>query len=277
MNWEETIKYIRTKPEYEALVRDAYFDENLVLNINRFIQSVEFKETLKLLKRYNKNAKSILDIGCGNGISSISLALNGYEVVAVEPDPSDTIGAGAIRKLVKHYNLDNVKVYESFAEDIKFDSSIFDVVYVRQAMHHANDLEKFIAECSRVLKVNGILMTIRDHVIFDETDKIDFLNIHPLQKFYGGENAYKSSEYTSSMIKAGLKIERILKTFDSEINYFPMNTNNVRKTKIKKKIYNIISKFAPFLISLEKRKDLLGMLNEKDFPGRMYSYIAIKI
>ena len=51
MNWEETIKYIRTKPEYEALVRDAYFDENLVLNINRFIQSVEFKETLKLLKR----------------------------------------------------------------------------------------------------------------------------------------------------------------------------------------------------------------------------------
>jgi ubiquinone/menaquinone biosynthesis C-methylase UbiE len=277
MNWEETIKYIRTLPEYEALVRNAYFDENLVLNIDRFKQSVEFRETLKLLKKYNKNAKSILDIGCGNGISSIAFALNGYDVVALEPDPSDTIGAGAIRKLVSHYNLENVKVYESFAEDIKFDNNMFDVVYVRQAMHHANDLEKFITECSRVLKVNGILMTIRDHVIFDEADKVDFLNIHPLQKFYGGENAYKSDDYTSSMIKAGLKIERILKTFDSEINYFPMNTNNVRKTKIKKEIYNIISMFAPFLISVEKRKNVLGMLNEKDLPGRMYSYIAIKI
>jgi ubiquinone/menaquinone biosynthesis C-methylase UbiE len=276
MNWEETIKYIRTKPEYDVLVRDAYFDENLVLNVDRFIQSVEFKETLKLLKKYKGNGISILDIGCGNGISSIAFALKGYDVVAVEPDPSDTIGAGAIKKLIKHYNLNNVKVYESFAEDIKFDNQIFDVVYVRQAMHHANDLTKFINECARVLKVSGILMTVRDHIIFDDTDKENFLKTHPLQKYYGGENAYKSGEYVSAMLKAGLKMKKILRTFDSEINYFPLNSISVKKTKIKKYLYKIISIVAPFLISAEKRQNVLGLLNEKDFPGRMYSYIAVK-
>jgi ubiquinone/menaquinone biosynthesis C-methylase UbiE len=276
MNWEETIKYIRTKPEYDVLVRDAYFDENLVLNVDRFIQSVEFKETLKLLKKYKGNGISILDIGCGNGISSIAFALKGYDVIAVEPDPSDTIGAGAIKKLIKHYNLNNVKVYESFAEDIKFDNQIFDVVYVRQAMHHANDLTKFINECARVLKVSGILMTVRDHIIFDDTDKENFLKTHPLQKYYGGENAYKSGEYVSAMLKAGLKMKKILRTFDSEINYFPLNSISVKKTKIKKYLYKIISIVAPFLISAEKRQNVLGLLNEKDFPGRMYSYIAVK-
>jgi SAM-dependent methyltransferase len=257
-------------------VRDAYFDENLVLNVDRFIQSVEFKETLKLLKKYKGNGISILDIGCGNGISSIAFALKGYDVVAVEPDPSDTIGAGAIKKLIKHYNLNNVKVYESFAEDIKFDNQIFDVVYVRQAMHHANDLTKFINECARVLKVSGILMTVRDHIIFDDTDKENFLKTHPLQKYYGGENAYKSGEYVSAMLKAGLKMKKILRTFDSEINYFPINSISVKKTKIKKYLYKIISIVAPFLISAEKRQNVLGLLNEKDFPGRMYSYIAVK-
>ena len=36
MNWHETIEYIRTNPEYEWLVTNAYLDKNLIENINKF-------------------------------------------------------------------------------------------------------------------------------------------------------------------------------------------------------------------------------------------------
>ena len=49
MNWHETIQFIRTKPEYEWLVKNAYFDEDLVGNVERFLQSEEFNETLKII------------------------------------------------------------------------------------------------------------------------------------------------------------------------------------------------------------------------------------
>ena len=99
MNWHETIIYIRTKPEYKFLVEKAYFEEDLPLNVERFRNEEEFKETLILLKKYAPNAKNILDIGAGNGISSVAFALAGYNVTVVEPDASDTVGAEAIRKL----------------------------------------------------------------------------------------------------------------------------------------------------------------------------------
>ncbi len=80
MTWEETIQYIRTLPEYKELVEKAYFDEDLMLNVKRFSQSDEFKETITIINTYQPKANKILDIGCGNGISAINFALKGFEV-----------------------------------------------------------------------------------------------------------------------------------------------------------------------------------------------------
>src|SRR5947209_473204 len=90
------------------------------------------------------------------------------------------------RELIQQTYMDDITVHQSFAEDIGFGDEIFDIVYVRQAMHHAYDLEIFVKECARVLKKGGLFITIRDHVIRDEKDKAWFLEMHPLQKFYGG-------------------------------------------------------------------------------------------
>lgn len=287
MTWHETIEYIRTIPEYKDLVEKAYFEEDLSLNVDRFRRSEEFEETLKLLKKYQPNAKTILDIGCGNGISSIAFALQNYQVIAVEPDPSETIGAGAIRKLKQINQLQNIEIFEAFAEDIAFDTESFDVVYIRQAMHHAYDLNKFIGEAGRVLKKGGLLFTVRDHVIFDEKDKEWFLENHPLQKFYGGENAFKPEEYREAMQKAGLEVKQEIKYYDSVLNYFP-STKEELSEKVK-------------LIEIQRKKSLQGKIkfladvplffyfytlylnakygsptDEKRVPGRMYSYIALK-
>lgn len=283
MTWEETIKFIRTKPEYRELVEKAYFEEDLTLNVQRFQSDAEFKETLQYIKKFRPLAKSILDIGAGNGISSISFALEGYKVTAVEPDPSNTVGAGAIRILKESYGLHDLEVCQSFAENINFPDETFDVVYVRQAVHHANNLTKFLVEIGRVIKKNGLLLTIRDHAVFDEKDKAWFLENHPLHKFYGGENAYTPNEYKTAMTAAGFTILKELKFYDSVINYFPLTKDDLQQMRakeiLKQKIYlrSRIGLMAilPFIFSLYKRNKPV-VFNEKDVPGRMYSYIAEK-
>jgi len=288
MNWEETIKYIRTKPEYRSLIETAYFEEDLPLNVERFKSGSEFKETLSLIKKYSNGGKDILDIGSGNGISAVAFALSGYNVMSVEPDPSETIGAGAIRRLREFYNLHNLDVKEAFAEELKLPSESFDIVYARQCMHHAYDLEKFLEELARILKKGGTLITIRDHVVFDEKDKQWFLENHPLQKFYGGENAFSPNEYKQAMKKAGLDIKLELKYYDSLINFFPLSQKDIEdlpattEKKLKESLHKKIGGFAniPMVFKLYKRRAGFKdnrLPDEKQIPGRMYSYIAQKV
>ena len=284
MTWEETIEYIRKNPDFKDLVVNAYFDEKLYLNVERFSESEEYKETLALLKKHAPNAKTLLDIGSGNGISAVNFAKSNYKVTSVEPDKSNTIGAGAIKILKEHYNLENLEVFEDFAEDIAFPENSFDVVYVRQALHHANDLNKFLKESLRVLKPGGLLLTIRDHVVFDENDKKWFLEKHPLHKFYGGENAFSPTEYRNAIIKAGGEVISELKYFDSVINYFPTTVNEIASFKTsnikkqKKRLKDKIKFFGGFNITWLLYKSLFkfNALDEKRIPGRMYSYIVLK-
>jgi len=288
MTWHETIEYIRKQPEYAGLVGQAYFDENLALNVERFGQSAEFQETIRLIKEFNPSAKTILEIGAGNGIAAINFALLKYQVTAVEPDDSSTVGAAAIDSLIGYYRLDNVKVMQGFAEEIGFADGSFDVVYIRQAMHHAYDLKKFIGESARVVKKGGIVFTVRDHVIYNEVDKDWFLQMHPLHKYYGGENAFTADEYRAAMQGAGLEIVREFKYYDSVINYFPVTEKELedlisaKQQYLKQQLRAKISVLAeiPAVFSLYKMKNgydnRMKFLNEREIPGRLYSYIARK-
>lgn len=284
MTWEETIITIRGQEDMKTLVEQAYFHEDLEWNIDNFAKSHEYRETLKLIKKYASQAVSILDVGSGNGISAINFAKQGYQVTAVEPDPSNTVGAGAINILKSNYELDNISIHQSLAEDIQFDDNSFDVVYIRQAMHHAKNLNDFIMECVRVLKPNGLLLTIRDHVILHQNDKKLFLETHPLHKYYGGENAFTPENYRNAILKAGASILRELKYYDSVINYFPKTHEEInneinsiienQKKKLRKKLglfFNI-----PLVWWLYKQLSGFNPYEENLKAGRMYSYIAIK-
>jgi SAM-dependent methyltransferase len=267
MTWEETIQYIRRNKEYEQLVIDAYFSEDLEANVERYRNTEEFKATLQELRKVNpKTGLSILDLGAGNGISTIAFALEGYKVTALEPDPSETIGAGAIKILIEKYQLPNVSILECYAEDIPLEKAGFDFVFARQAMHHAYHLENFIRAAYSTLNKGGVLMTIRDHVVSTPAEKQEFLKMHPLHKFYGGENAFSEKEYGEAMTKAGFKILKILKPSESVINYYPWS-----KELLKKKLGvlgNVDFIVNSGWILLSRRWENLS--------GRLYTFIAQK-
>jgi len=269
MTWEETIQEIRRQPTFKSLVKEAYLGEDLEDNIQRFQKSEEFRATLKEISKFDpsKTKVRILDLGAGNGISTISFAMKGYHVVALEPDPSNTIGAGAIRIAAQIFEVeDKVTVEEAWGEKLPFDDNHFDIVYGRQVMHHAHELNQFVAEASRVLKKGGLFMTTRDHVIKDDQDKEAFLNRHPLHKFYGGENAFTLEEYKRAIQQAGLTIQRSLNAKESVINYDPWG-----KSKVKEKL-GVLGNL-PLLPSVAM-SFVKYRLNR--IPGRLHTFVASK-
>jgi predicted RNA methylase len=118
MNWEETIIKARTQKEFADTIKFSYLSEDLIENVTMFKNSEEFKETLKIIGNYkNTENTTVLDIGSGNGISAVAFALVGFKVTCVEPDPSITVGRGAIKSLNDHFNL-NIQILDGFGEKI---------------------------------------------------------------------------------------------------------------------------------------------------------------
>lgn len=269
MTWEETILHIRKDKKYDELVRDAFLSSDLEDNVTRYSKSKEFAEILKLIRAHSKDnsRKKILDIGSGNGISVLAFANAGYDVFALEPDPSETVGAGAIRKLISSKTSDTeIELIDSFAESIPLDDNSVDIVFTRQAMHHAADLDKFVKEATRVLKPDGIFFSVRDHVISTAEDLPVFLAEHPLHSYYGGENAFTTAQYENAMNKAGLKIVLTIKPHQSVINFSPIPDEILRKKMGFLSQFSIFKKMALLYISIK----------DKNKPGRLFSYLAKK-
>jgi SAM-dependent methyltransferase len=286
MTWEETIIQIRKNKEYHNLVTNSYLLEDLVANVNNYKNSDEFKYIIEIIKKnVYSNEINLLDVGSGNGITAICFALMGFSVTAVEPDKSLTVGCGAIEFLKQHYQLSNLTIYSGFCEDINFASNVFNVSFARQCMHHAYDLNKFVQEMSRVLIKGGLFLTVRDHVVFSENDKRIFLESHPLQKFYFGENAFTRDEYKNAIFNAGLILKHELKYYDSVINFFPnteVKVENLHKYRLEqiKESIKLKFKFGHLIIYhlylIKNRINKKDTYSESKIPGRMYSYIAIK-
>jgi ubiquinone/menaquinone biosynthesis C-methylase UbiE len=289
MTWDETINYIQNRPEYAELIKQAYLDIDGVKNVESFIASEELKETLNIFKRYThlQHVNSIADMGAGNGMASVAFSLKGFNVSAIEPDIGEIAGTGAISKLIKHYNLSNLNIIESFGEKIPVEDNSFDIVYARQVLHHAHDLPKLMEEVFRILKPNGFFISLRDHVIYNEEDKKWFFESHPLQKYYGGENAFTYLQYETAIKNSGLKIMKVLKHYESVVNYAPLTTDMLNDLKKQKKevLYNhLANKYGSFGKILLLRNLYLiyyylkfgNLLDESLIPGRLITFIAKK-
>ena len=128
--------WLRQQPDQEALVRACYYDDPLLAAAQRFARSDEWRAVRAFLPHF---PGLVIDIGAGRGISSYALARDGWQVVALEPDPSILLGAGAIRDLMRETGLP-IMVEEAYGEAIPFKDNTFDLVYGREVLHHARSL-----------------------------------------------------------------------------------------------------------------------------------------
>lgn len=263
MNWEEAVERLRNDPSQATLVRDCYYDDPLIEAADRYRESEEWTAVRRVIGPPQGRA---LDVGSGRGISSYALARDGWLVTALEPDPSQIVGAGAIRNLARESGLP-IEVLEHKGEALPFEDKTFDLVYGRAVLHHAQSLSAFCRELVRVLKPGGRLLATREHVIDTKSDLDAFLSGHPLHRYYGGEHAYLLDEYVHALREPGLQSIKVMNSLESAINWAPQTQCQVRQ-QLARRLHLPVWWLHPIFWGV------LGRFQKA--PGRLFSFYGTR-
>ncbi|MBK8085087.1 MAG: class I SAM-dependent methyltransferase [Devosia sp.] len=270
--WEDAVRSLVGDPTQRELVEACYFDLPLAGAARRYAESPEWAAMRRVIGTPGGVA---LDIGAGNGIVSYALAQDGWTAVAVEPDPSALVGAGAIRALATETGV-TIDVRHGFGERLPVADGEAQLVIARQVLHHARDLPAFAREIGRVLAPGGQLISTRDHVISGPEQLQAFLDSHPLHRHYGGENAFTRAQYIAALKGAGLSIQREIGALESVINYAPF-TPQTLAAEIGRRLGPLggparVALSSPLLLG-----PLLRLISSIDRrPGRLVSFICTK-
>jgi SAM-dependent methyltransferase len=276
LSWEGAVVWLRNQPDHRQLVLDAFYDDPLIAAAQRYHASGEWQAVVQLLRGRTGTA---LDVGAGRGIASYALVREGFDVTALEPDPSAIVGAAAIRALAAEAGL-SINVVEEFSERLPFDDGAFDVVFARAVLHHTRDLDLACREMHRVLRPGGIFIAAREHVLSKDADLGRFLDRHPLHHLYGGEHAYVLDRYVDALNRAGFTPVEILAPLKSSINLFPHTVDSLREAVVDR-----LSRKMPagplWRLALGSRRLFERMLSVAERfdnrPGRLYSFVAHKV
>jgi SAM-dependent methyltransferase len=272
MTTEEAVLTLRRDAAYDELLRESYLDGDVPAAARRFAASPELEEALALVG--GVAGRAVLDIGAGTGIASYAFAVAGASrVAALEPDPSPVVGQGAIRALGR---ADVIEIVSAWGERLPFADGEFDVVYARQVLHHARDLDALVAECARVLRPGGRMLACREHVVDDEAQLREFLASHPIHRLAGGEHAYSLDAYVAAIGRAGLALEQVLGPWDSIVNAFPQARTRdevaARPLRLLEHKYGRplgrVAARIPWLVSRARRR-----LRDRG-AGRLFSFLA---
>ena len=105
---------------------------------------------------------TVADLGCGEGYLTVETARFARSVIAV--DRSAPVIARA-KALARRKRLSNVTWKRGELERLPLDSSSVDIALLSQALHHAEDPARALAEAARIVKPGGrvLVLDLRRH------------------------------------------------------------------------------------------------------------------
>jgi ubiquinone/menaquinone biosynthesis C-methylase UbiE len=96
--------------------------------------------------------KVVLDLGCGGRDGPYLLGSVAERVVGVDIDPV------AISYATEKYNRENVEYIVMDATKLEFPEDFFDVIVSFEVIEHISEVERYLGEVCRVLKISGLFI-----------------------------------------------------------------------------------------------------------------------
>lgn len=104
----------------------------------------------------------VADLGCGDGYLTVEAAKWARKVIAVDRSPEMLARA---RALAKRRHVSNIVWKRGELEKLPLDDGSVDIALLSQALHHADEPPRALAEAARVLKPGGriLVLDLRQH------------------------------------------------------------------------------------------------------------------
>jgi len=192
---ERLRRFYKTSRDYKKLL-DAHGREYL----QPYVDTVS---------KYARPGSRILDLGCGNGLSSRMLSERGYKVIG--SDISSFFLAEAA-----HLQNDGLKYQACDVLDLPFADGSFDVVCSNELIEHVPDAPRALLEMIRTLKNGGILVIMGPNLCSPFWAAIDLANM-----IMGGNGRHVWAETKRQALKwgCGNLILSLKKRFSSRVNF----------------------------------------------------------
>lgn len=149
----------------------------------------------------------VLDIGVGNGASSVFLASLGHEVTVIEPSPAL---CERLHRAAEAYDL-QIDIYIANAESVDCIPGVFDDAVFCSSLHHCDDPIGALRRLSMKLRPGGRVFVLNEPILQCYRSKAWFFRMiaeHPEEMgHYGGnEHIYRYSEYAKFLQVAGFSL-----------------------------------------------------------------------
>lgn len=152
---------INPQPTDKILAR-IYNRDYFVLSDNQ--KGIDYVSSLKqktadlyldiILKDYDSDSKTLLEIGCGSGDFLLQAAKRGFNVTGVE---YSNHACSVARKRLKKYN---TKIIEGEIYEVKNTKNKFDLIVFCDVLEHVRDPRIFLKNVHSLLKDNGKIFCV---------------------------------------------------------------------------------------------------------------------
>ncbi len=163
----------------------------------------------------------MLEVGCGTGIVSLSIAPHAGEVVGVDLSPKMVALAQA---KAENENRQNLTFRQADAYELPFDDESFDMVLLTNLLHVVAEPSKVIKEAQRVLRPEGILASVTDCMaepapfrVWVQTLGLRILKRLGAIKYF---HFYHKSDLENLFTAHGLKITKRADMHPAPVNYY---------------------------------------------------------
>ncbi len=188
---------------HKNVPKNWYFESIRVDALQRFWHKRRFEE---VSKEADEVDGPILDIGCNDGTFS--------KVILDKSGAKKLVGIDVVEKTIAwandHWKKDGrMKFTVGDAQDLPFDSAIFDAVFALEVLEHVFDPIKVLKEISRVMKKDGyaVFLVPSDNFLF-QIIWYFWLKFYPRGKIWRETHiqTYRNNYLTKISKEVGFKI-----------------------------------------------------------------------